>query len=104
MLVKRETLVIPVISYYDFPNTKLSVGTCIDDADATDLFNENDPVLDHMECYAKVAVVLFCPFFTSKDIQSTDWNFLSYFRQFVRERKIVRGTSNISIQCPGLQE
>ena len=49
MLVERETPVIPVINYYDFPDTKIFVGTCIDDDDAMELLNENDSELDHME-------------------------------------------------------
>ena len=71
MLVERETPVIPVINYYDFPDTTLFGGTCIDDDDAMELLNDNDPVLDHMERYVKVAVVLFCPFFALKNIQGS---------------------------------
>ena len=88
MLVKRETPVIPVINYYDFPDTKKIGGTCINDDDAIELLNEDDPALHHMELYAKVAVILFCPFFALKDIQDTDGNFLPYFRQFMREGKL----------------
>ena len=106
MLVERETPIIPVINYYNFPDTKLLGGTCVDDDDdVMELLNENDPVLDHMERYAKVAVVLFYPlFFALKDIQDTDGNFLSYFRQFISKGKLKRGTSKISIQYSGLQE
>ena len=48
--------------------TQKNGGTCIDNDAAIELLNENDPALDHMELYAKVAVVLFCPFFALKDI------------------------------------
>ena len=41
-----------------------------------------------MELYAKVAVVLFCPFFDLKGIQGTDGNFLSYFCQFLSKGKL----------------
>ena len=40
MLVETETPVIPVMNYYDFPDTKLFDGTCIDDDDAMELLNE----------------------------------------------------------------
>ena len=67
MLAKRETPVVPLIIYYDSPDTKLFCWTCIDNNDAIELLNENDPVLNHMEHYAKIAVVLFHLFSGLKD-------------------------------------
>ena len=88
MLVERETPVIPVINYYNFPDTKLFVWTCTDDDDAIELLNENDPALDYMERYAKVAVVIFYLVFSLLDIQGTAWNILSYIRQFMSKDKL----------------
>ena len=53
-LVERETPVIPVTNYYDFPDKKLFGGSCIDDNAVIELLNDNDPALDHMERYAKL--------------------------------------------------
>ena len=88
LLVKSGTPVIPVINYYDFSDTQKIGGTCIDDDDAIELLHENDPALQHMDLYAKVSVILCCPFVALKDIQDTDGNFLPYFSQFMREGRL----------------
>ena len=86
-LVKRATAAIPCINYLDFPDTKKFSGTCIDAADISHL-GKTDPELHFMEEYAKVACVLFCPFFCINDIKGSDGKHLTYFRSFMMEGKL----------------
>ena len=85
VLSARTREVIPTVAYYQIPSTKEFNGLSILDEYAN--ITPGDKRLMHMEKYAKLVSILFCPFRKLEDLK-LNGSYRLFFRDRVRRNKI----------------
>ena len=89
VLSARKKEVIPTVAYYQVPSTKEFDGLSI--LDVYENITHGDNRMKHMEKYAKIVSILFCPFCKLEDLKLN-----GSYRLFFRDRVLkTRSSKNI---------